>query len=280
MASALVAALLLQASVAPDTEVRTVSASIVDAKGFPVDGLTPDQVVVLENGVAREVTSIEKDTRPLSVIVLVDNTEEISSAYRLFVVDAVGDFLRHLPQDTSFAVWTMGDRPTKLKDFSEDAVAAEAALRRAMTGSSNTLLDALVEGTRDLRKLEGRRSAVVVVTGTTTNAGNRDKFRTVDEAKKNADLFLAVEFLEGSGLGGAEEAYGYVLDALTKETGGIVERPLSAGGVPPALKNLSQFLRSLYRIGFATLAEVKDQKLEIQVARQGVKVRMPSLKKQ
>jgi von Willebrand factor type A domain len=270
MILSLVAAVLLQAPPA-GAEVRTLTASIVDDKGRPVLGLTRQDVAVLENGVAREVASVEPDTRPLALALLVDTSQEIATDYRLHVVDALDTFLQHLPEGARFTIWTTGDRPTKLTDLGNDVPAAVGALRRSFLSGGNTLLDALVEATRDLKKQEGSETAVVVVTGLTTNFGNRNRFTSASQARKSADLFLAVEYQEGSGDNDARTNYGFTLDTLTRETGGLFETPVSAMGVAPALERLSSFLRARYRIRYATLPEVKNRKVQVQVARSGVK---------
>jgi hypothetical protein len=269
----LAAALLVQGPPARDAEVRSVAFSVVDGKGAPVLDLLKDDVAVLENGVAREVTRVEVDATPLVLAVLVDNSQEVGSSYRLYIVDAVGALLAHLPDGTRFTVWTTGDRPTKLTDLAEDVGSAVQALKRSPTTGGNTILDALVEATRDLKKQEGSRSAVVVVTGTTTSFSNRDRTRVVEEARKNADLFLAVQFQEGAADVEARTDYGYALDNLTRKSGGLLETPLSAMGVPQSLQRLGAELRR-YRVSYATLPELKDRKIDVQVARPGAKVRV------
>jgi VWFA-related protein len=269
----LAAALLVQGPPALGAEIRSVNVSVVDGKGALVSGLVKDDVAVLENGVAREVTKVEVDTTPLVVAVLVDNSQEVGSSYRLHVVDAVGALLARLPEGARFTVWTTGDRPTKLTDLTGDAGAAVQALKRSPTTGGNTLLDALVEATGDLKKQEGSRSAVVVVTGMTTSFSNRDRVRVVEEARRNADLFLAVQYEEGAADVEARADYGYALDNLTRKTGGLLETPLSAMGVPQALERLGAELRR-YRVSYATLPEIKNRKVEVQVARPGAKVRV------
>ena len=69
----------------------------------------------------------------------------MATLYRLNVLDAVIEFLQRLPPGTKFAVWTTGDRPTKLVDYGDDAAVAERSLRRVIPAGGNTLLDTLVE---------------------------------------------------------------------------------------------------------------------------------------
>jgi hypothetical protein len=148
------------------------------------------------------------------------------------------------------------------------------ALRRAFLSGGNTLLDALIEATKDLKKEEGSRTAVVVVTGLTTNFGNRDRFTSAREGRKNADLFLAVQYQEGAADNEARTDYGYVLETLTRQSGGLLEQPVSAMGVGASLQRLTSFLRSRYQIRYATLSDLKDRKIQVQVARPGVKVQV------
>jgi VWFA-related protein len=272
----LAAAFLLQTAPPSGAELRSLAVSVVDAKGAPVEGLLRDDVAVLENGVAREVTSVEPDATPLVVAILVDNSQEIGSSYRLHVVDAVTSFMAHLPQGARFTVWTTGDRPTKLTDLTDDVGAATRALKRSITTGGNTLLDALVESTRELKKQEGSRSVVVAITGMTTSFSSRDRLRVVEEARKNADLFLSVQYEEGAADLEARTDYGYVLDTLARKSGGLHETSLSAMGVPQAVQRLAAELRR-YRVSYATLPEIKDRKIEVQVARPGARTRVAPL---
>ena len=47
------------AAPAAEAEVRAVAVTVTDEKGNPVEGLLPEEVALLENGVARVVTSLE-----------------------------------------------------------------------------------------------------------------------------------------------------------------------------------------------------------------------------
>jgi len=269
-----VALFVLQAAVAPTAEVRSLTVSVTDDRGAAVEGLARDDLAVVENGVAREVTHVEVDSRPLTVAIIVDTSEEVGSVFRLHVADAVTAFLGRLPEGSRFTVWTTGDRPTKIVDLTDDAAAASKALKRAIASGGNTLLDALVEASRELKKQEGSRTAVVVVTGMTTNFGNRDSHSAADQASKNADLFLAVQYDEGLADFDARVAYDYALGTLVKKTGGLYEASLSAMGTSAALQKLSGQLRGRYRVSYATLSEVKSRKVEVQVARPGAKARV------
>lgn len=275
LATGLMTLALLQAGAPVE---RTLTVTAVDDSGEPVQGLSGDEVAVLENGVAREATRFERDQRPLDVAVLVDTSQPMASLYRLNVLDAVVQFLQRLPAGSKFAVWTTGDRPTKLVDYGDDPAVAERLLRRVIPAGGNTVLDALVEAARDLRGREERRGVVLAVTGSGIGFADRDRRRVVDEGIETGVQFLAVQFDESGDAdvqAGSEQInrqdYDYVLSELTRRSGGRHERVLSAMGARGALEKMAPELTARYRLTYASSG--KDDKLEVQVARPGVKVR-------
>ena len=148
----------------PRRSSELVTVTLTDDKGAPIQGIARDEVALLENGVGREIESISPDTRPLTVAVVLEHERSgIRSSFRLQLVEPVVELLRGLPEGSRFALWTTGDRPDKRVDYTDDVRAVSDALRRVAPQGGSTLLDTLVDATKDLRKKEGERSAVVVV---------------------------------------------------------------------------------------------------------------------
>jgi hypothetical protein len=273
--AAFVLGLLLQTASPPNPELRTLSFIAVDPKGHPEDGLQPEEVAVLEDGVARIVSKVEPDTRPLTVALLADTSESIGTSFRLDVIDGLSRLLRGLPQGTQFSVWVTGDRPRKVMDFGEDVPAALEALKKVFPQGGNTLLDAIPEASRDLKKQEGARSAVVIVTGIGQDFSNRDQYRAVEDSLRNATWFMAVEFETGPTEFETRARYDYTLGSLTAKTGGVYERLLSPTGAGDALGRVLAALRSTYRVSYAS-AGGNPKKLAVVVARPGVRVLLPA----
>jgi VWFA-related protein len=276
----LAAVLLAQAAPATsaDTEVRALTATVLDQEGEAVVGLERKDVALLENGVARDITSFRPDRRPLSVALLVDTSANVQSAYRLNMVDAILAFVTRLPLETRYAIWTTGDRPEKILDYTDDRQAAARALKMVAPRGGNCLLDALSEASRDLKHLarEGDRSAVVAITTMGAELSYRDKYRAVAEAQDAADLFLALEIEEGGADFEVRTNVSYVLDQLTRRSGGALERELSSMATDNGLRELSPYLAAGYRIAYATVPDLKKRKLEVTVARPGTQVLLPA----
>jgi hypothetical protein len=279
MSLALWAGLILaQAGASPAStepaQVRSLLVTITDDKGRPAEGLAPEEVVVIENGLARDVVALLPDRRPLTVAVLVDTSAVIDSDLRMQVLEPLVAFLMGLPSGSKYALWTTGDRPMKLVDYTSDVVEASQALKRVSPQGGNTLLDALVEASADLKKKEGERSAVMAVTKIGIEFSSRDRYRVVEQALANAPLFMAVKIDEG-GEGFENLAkYDYVLGELTRKTGGVYETVLTSLAVGHALERVASALRGQYRLRYATVPEIKERKLEVKVSRPGVRVRI------
>jgi len=255
-------------------ETHSVQVSVTDSKGAPVEGLAMNDVALLENGIVRDLVKVEPDKRPLAVLLLVDTSQSLASEYRTNIVDAVTSFVRSLPAGTHYSLWTTGDRPTKLVDFTDDPSEAGRALVRVAPQGGNTVLDALVEASQTLKQREGERTAVVAVTGMGIEFSNRDQHQVVDQAKKNASTFMAVEIDEGGVPFENRYKYEYVLSGLTKATGGLLEVPLSAMGVDAALQKVRAELLSQYRLTYETPSKVRDRKIEVRIALPGAKIRI------
>jgi VWFA-related protein len=274
MFSTLLAVVLTLPAPAAEPELRTIGVAVSDAKGQPVTGFDLRDVALIENGVARDVARFELDDRPLTVAVLVDTGEAMSTALRLHLVDAVSAFLAALPSDARYALWRTGDRPEKIVDYTDDREAAVKALKRTFPQGGNTVLDALVEASRDLKKQEGARSAVVALTGMGQEFSNRTRQRVVEEARDNADVFSSLAIDEGDASFEMRTNYEYVLSRLARLSGGLHERSLSSMGAGLGLRKLAADLRAHYRLSYVTEPGLAERRLEVQVARPGTKVRV------
>jgi len=269
---ALLAAVLLQ-SPSP-TIVRTVGLTALTTKGAAVTALPLEEVAVVENGVAREVVRVEADTRPLALVVIVDDSPAMGAGFRFDVVDAVERFLKQMPSGTRYSLWLTGDRPTRVVDWSEQPTDASRALKRTAQRGGNTLLDTLAEASRDVAKREVERTAVVAITGTGPEMSHRDKVRAVEEALTNAGTFLVVQIREGEQDFEALEAQGYVLERLTRETGGMLEDTLTTSGLSKALDRVGAVLSAQHTVAYRTEPDLKQRKVEIKVARPDVRVKV------
>jgi VWFA-related protein len=276
--------LAAQAPAAAPEQVRAFVATVTSDKGGAVTGLDANDVAIIENGVARDLVSIDADERPVTLALIIDTSEATHSALRLNVAEAATLFLKGLPENSTFAIWSTGDRPTKVLDYTSNRVEAQKALARLFPRGGNTLLDAVAEAAADLskqgekgeRKKDGERSVVVALTGLNPELSNRDKWRAVEEAEKKAGLFMAVSYDEGGADFEDRQKYDYLLSTLSVQSGGRYETVLSPMATSAAMDKLLEDLKSQYRVRYVTAPDLKDKdrRLEVKIARPGVKVRI------
>ena len=265
--------------VATGTEMRALTVTLVDEKGREVADVSADDVALAENGIHRDIASFQRDTRPLVVAILVDTSADVASSYRLNAVDAIVALVSRLPEGTRYALWTTGDRPTKLVDYTDDRGAAGAALRRVAPQGGNYTIDALAEASADLNKAakEGERRAVIALSGMGPEFSYRDKQQAAENAEGKADLFLSVQVDAGATDMDVRQRLSYTLDRLATSSGGRADVVLSYMALDGALRKLSASLVSAYRLRYASVPDLKKRKLELSVARPGTKVLIPQL---
>jgi hypothetical protein len=263
-------------TIAPDAQVRALTLTIVD-EGEPVQDLGMEDVALSENGVVRPITSFKPDDRPLTVAVIVDTSLAVGTSYRLHVVEAVSALVNRLPAGTSYALWTTGDRPSKLLDYTDDRTEARKALLRVPTLGGNYMLDALAEASKDLKAnlREGDRSAVIAISGTGPELSYLDKWRSADVAEENGDLYLLLQVDVGGAGFQKRENLSYVFDRLARSSAGEYDVILSYMGIDSALRKLSPYLKAGYRLAYATVPDLKKRRIEVEVARPGTEVRVP-----
>jgi hypothetical protein len=115
---------------------------------------------------------------------------------------------------------------------------------------------------------------VVAVSAVGVEFSSRSRFQVADDVPKNTGLVLALEIDEGEVDPESRAQYDYVFSELARRTGGLHETVLSSLGTDNGMKKLSAFLRGGYRLSYATLPGLKSRKLEVKVARPGVKVKL------
>jgi VWFA-related protein len=288
MFTALAIALLLQPAPELDSmEIRTLRVSIIDESGRPARGVSTHDLVVLENSVAREVVRITPDARKLNVAIIVDSSAAMATDYRLHVLDPLIAFLRGLPAQARFALWTTGERPTKILDFAEDVGLALSALRRVIPMGGSTLYDAIDEALADLVEREGERLALVAVSATGVEFSSRDEPRALRNAELRGDVMLYSVLAHGPSslptsvsLEARPETFerlprhGYVLDALSRESGGLFEEILTFMGVEQALARIAADLAGSYVLSYRVPPGDAPITTTVEVARPALRVRV------
>jgi hypothetical protein len=257
---------------------RVLYASVFDASSYaPVTTLGPEDVIVREDGVRREVLRVTPATSPMAVAVLVDNsaatTDTIADLRR-----GLEAFLAGIEGIGPVALITVADRPTIAQEYTTNQKALLDAAGRvfAVPGSGATLLDAIAETSRGLRKREEDRAAIVVVTTENVEFSTLHYQQVLDPLEESGATMHAVVFINprGSMAGDAARNRATVLDRGPRESGGVRIDVLTSMSYDERLRQLAGILKAQHRVVYSRPQSlIPPQRIEVEATKPGLEAR-------
>ena len=267
----MVLAVLTSASPAhAQADERVIYTSVVDKDGAPVLDLTAKDFIVREDGQSREVLRVARDTDPLQIALLIDNSVVMRPRLSL-LRKAVSAFIESTREDVQLALITLAERPTILVGYTSD----RAALRKAADGmfayeAGNYLLDGIAETSQGLAKRTMWRSAIAVLTG----VGPELSYRQYTEVLRFFRAGGASLHVVQVGAEIREQGREIVLSRGTAETGGRFDEVLSPSSLELKSTQLATELSNQYRVTYARPSRlVPPTKTEVSVRRQDLRAR-------
>lgn len=268
------AALFVSVVVLAQSAERVLYVSVWDEKTrAPITGLGTDAIAVREDGAAREVLRVAPATTPMSVAILVDNTQaatpNIADLRR-----ALAAFVKSLDGLGPVAIIGVADRPTILRDYTTDQKQLQDGVQRvfAMPGSGATLLDAVVEVSQGLARRETDRAAMVIVTTENQEFSTRHYQDVLEALAKGGAMMHALVLTGPGGTQLTDEARNRasVLDLGPKASGGSRVDMLTSQAFEGRLQELAAILKSQHRVTYSrpqTL--IPPSKIEVSATKPG-----------
>jgi hypothetical protein len=264
---------------ASESRTRHVYVSVLDGRDAPVSGLTIADVVVREDGVAREVLKVEPATAPLDVMLLIDDSEALTPALQP-MREGMGRFIDKMQGQGTLGLMTCGERPTTLVKPTTDAVPLKRGSGRvfARTGAGTYLLEAIQEVSRDFVRRESERKHIVVVTMQGVEFSNL-QYDTVlkDLDASGATLHVLEIGMPNTSRTDEMRNLNMVIAEGTKRSGGRRDQVLAESGIAEALPRVADDLKAQYVVTYGhpeTL--IPPDKLQVTVNRPGVTVHAPT----
>jgi hypothetical protein len=280
LAAALALATAAVTSLDAQSRPRRLYVSVVDKQGAPVTAVTPADVVVREDGVAREVLKVEPATEPMRVALLVDNSAAATRSIQ-FLREALVPFATRLTAaGHSVALVTLGDRPTLQVDATTDIARLRSrGLDRlfAQPGAGMYLLEALMDVSKGFVKNDTPRPVIVAVITEGTEFSNTQAETAIKAVKDTGAIFHAIVLTEGPRADdGADETRqrNIVLDRGTKENGGERETLISHMALKDRLDTLASELLGQVAVTYASPERlVPAEKITVSAAKDGLVAR-------
>jgi VWFA-related protein len=274
-------------------EPRPFGLVVMDAQGQFVADLRAEDVRVLENGEPRELAGFERDERPLAAYLVLDTSAGAARVFRTQAFESVWSFVSRLPEGARCTLFATGDRPRKLGALDGERRDVEKKIGQgfALEGP-NALMDTVVEAANALARESGKRRALVVLSGAGAGHTSYSPADVATQGRRPAAPVLALMYGEGEAATAGSLRLGdsprdaanltivgapdheRILSGLAQGTGGRFERVPSALGVGTTFATLSGELGGQYRLRYVPGDVQGARRLEVRVARPGVRWRV------
>ncbi len=277
LALSLAAACVLPSSLSAQSKPTDIYVSVLDAKGNPAMGLTAADFQIREDGIAREVLKAAPATQPLTVALLVDDSQASGRGIQM-IREAVQGFITALSGKAEVSVVTFGERPTIVADYTTDQKKLLDAAGRVFprSGSGAYLMETIVEVSKGLQKRKPARPVIAVLAlDNEVEFSNQDYRQVLSELDKGgAALHVVTLGQPGSSLGDEVRNRNQVMALGTERTGGRRDNVIALTGAAPAMKQLAAELLNQYLVTYSrpeTL--IPPEKVDVTVTKPGLTAR-------
>lgn len=264
---------MLAAALAPLTAAQFTSgvdlvevyASVTDAAGAPVTGLSRADFEVYEDGRRQELQTFVEGEFPLSVAVAVDRSFSMKGERLATARSAARVFLGELRPEDEAAVLAIGSRVETVAPLSTERRASLAALAELDAFGTTGLYDAVIDAVRLTEGARGRRALVLLSDGddrySEATAGE-----AIDLARRSSVLVYPVAI--------SRRAVPVFVE-LAAVTGGRAWQLRDPRELAPTLKQIARELRHQYLLGYDPGRGGREgwRSLQVRVTRPGVTVR-------
>ncbi len=266
-----------------ETRERHVLVNVTGKDDAPVVDVTPAEFKVREDGVAREVLRVQPATGPLSIELLLDDSD-ISQPAINEIRQAAASFVQQMfaaNSQTEIALMTFGDRPTVVVPATTSATTLAGGIDRLFgrKGSGAYLLQAITDAAKTLSKKDNPRRVIVAFDMEDGQEFSNDSHESVTTALQNAKVTLWSVVLQehrGQQMGPEARERAIVLGDVTTASGGGNHAVLARQAIPKGLTWVATMLTSQLDVTYGRPESlIPPKKLEMDVTRKDVKLWAP-----
>ena len=248
-------------------DIVPVYATVTDASGAFMRGLTRDDFAVLDDGKPQQVVSFSEEAQAISVSVILDTSGSMSEA-RPKMLAAAGLFLDQLrPDDRAM----LGSLVYAGRPFTSDKARLRSAMDLIPPDPGSPIWAALDRAVSALQPETSRRVIVMYTDGRNTNIGQYNYLK-VNESSVRDRLEAEGVMLYAIGFQGVSLAGG--IKTIARRSGGRATELGKDDDLAKALTAIADELHHQYLIGFTPVSfDGKSHKIEVQLKKPALTVR-------
>ena len=257
---------------------RTLLVSATTADGVPVESLTAEDLVVREDGVAREVVKVSRADAPVDITLLVDNSVAATRALQDLRL-GLERFVTTFAGPHTITLITVADRPTVQVKATTSKAQLLRAVQRLYTppDSGAYMVEGIVEAARDITRRKPARAAIIALTSMGIEFSDRGFQFALDALAESGATLHVIELQDTATANPGDQNVrdrNVTIDRGTTQTGGTRDLLVSNLSIGDALEKMGRVATTQYEVVYGrpdTL--IPARKVEVVSARPALKVR-------
>jgi Ca-activated chloride channel family protein len=257
-----------------DSTIVVLNASVTDAGGKAVHGLSQKQFKVFEDGVEQTLASFDAEDTPFAAAILLDASGSMEERIAMARSAAI-EFLGGLRSDDFTAVYKFDSRVELLQDFTNSHDLRDRIFDVKADGMT-TLNDAVYKAAVELSKRSEKRRAIIVL----SDGADTFSKKSADKALRAAQLANAtiytVDMSVPDTTGLSREQNQGVLKGFADKTGGKYVATPGGAAMRDAFARIVAELGTQYTITYEPANAKKDGKwrsIELRISKPGLTIR-------
>ena len=192
LAIALAVSMILQQRPAFRSGVDLVSVDVSVTHGTtPVKGLKAENFQLTDNGIPQDVQSVSLDSRPISVMLVLDTSDSVAGDELAHLIDAGRQIVRALRPDDRAALITFSEQVMVNVPLTSDLASLDRALS-GLKGLGATSMNDAIHVAMNLRPTDTSRPLILVFSDGADNLSWSSGASLVDEAKHAGVVIHAI----------------------------------------------------------------------------------------
>jgi len=239
-----------------DVNLVVLHVSVLDENGQFVPGLTAKDFRVHEDGVAQNISVLREEDAPVSMGLLVDNSDSMEEKRAQVNAAALTLVQASNPDDEAY-VAHFNDGYELDTDFTADLSVLRKALDHTESRGSTALYDAMVNSLEHLKAGYRDKKVLLIVSDGEDNTSKYSLAEALEQAKRSSAIIYAIGLLREEAPESAERAR-HALLALTQATGGSAYFPEKVDEVQSICTLIAQDIRHQYTLGYYPTNTAQD----------------------
>jgi Ca-activated chloride channel family protein len=244
------------------TRLVNIPLNVADAHGAPVGGLTVDDFTLAEDGKPQKIAIFERSTTsPLSIVLAIDASESVLRDENL-ERNAAKHFVKALIREQDEVdLMDFSDTVREIVPFTNNLKRIDSGLSEIQRGDATALYDAIYLASQRLAETHSapaqpaqagdvRRRVIVLITDGNDTVRGSHYTQAIEEAERAGAMVYSLIIVPVYADAGRNTAGEHALIQMADDTGGKYYYVSDPKDLEPALRHVSDDLRTQYLLGY------------------------------